>query len=86
MKIAYLFLFSAALLLQSTAFAQTNKISNEITSPATLPVSQRTVAISKLTCQSAAQAVMKAERANPGWKAVNVKEHKHHYGVTLKKK
>lgn len=46
---------------------------------------QRTVSISKLTCPSAAQAILKAEKKNPGWKVVNCKELSKSWSLTLKK-
>jgi hypothetical protein len=48
--------------------------------------SQRTVAISKISAKSASQAILLAERKNPGWKVVNVKEHSQHWGITMKQK
>ena len=48
-------------------------------------LSQRTMSISKLTCPSAAQAILKAEKKNPGWKVVNCKELSKSWSLTLKK-
>ncbi|MCH2183465.1 MAG: hypothetical protein MK108_15815 [Mariniblastus sp.] len=46
---------------------------------------QRTVSISKLTSPSAAQAILKAEQKNPGWKVVRCKELSQSWLLTLKK-
>jgi hypothetical protein len=46
---------------------------------------QRTVAISKISAQTSSQAILIAERKNPGWKVVKVKEHSKHWGITMKK-
>ncbi len=46
---------------------------------------QRTVSISKLTSPTAAQAILKAEKKNPGWKVVNCKELSKSWSLTLKK-
>ena len=47
--------------------------------------SQRTVAISKISAKTSSQAILIAERKNPGWKVVNIKEHSKHWGITMKK-
>jgi hypothetical protein len=46
---------------------------------------QRTVAISKLTSPTAAQAKLKAEKKNPGWKVVKIKELSKSWSITMKK-
>ncbi len=48
-------------------------------------LNQRTVSISKLTSPTAAQAILKAEKKNPGWKVVNCKELSKSWSLTLKK-
>ncbi len=47
---------------------------------------QRLVPIPKLSCKSAAEAILRAESKNPGWKAVKVTETKIAWNVTLKMK
>ncbi len=46
---------------------------------------QRTVAISKISAKTSSQVILIAERKNPGWKVVKVKEHSKHWGITMKK-
>ncbi len=46
---------------------------------------QRTVAISKISAKTSSQAILIAERKNPGWKVVKIKEHSKHWGITMKK-
>ena len=46
---------------------------------------RRTVAISKISAKTSSQAILIAERKNPGWKVVKVKEHSKHWGITMKK-
>ena len=48
-------------------------------------LSQRTTAVSKASCPSAAQARIKAEKANPGWRVVSIKELSKVWHITLKK-
>jgi hypothetical protein len=48
-------------------------------------LSQRTTSVSKSSCPTAAQARIKAEKANPGWKVVNIKELSKVWHLTLKK-
>ena len=47
---------------------------------------QRTVAISKISAKTSSQAILIAERKNPGWKVVKIKEHTKHWGITMKKR
>lgn len=46
---------------------------------------QRTVAISNNSANTSAQAILVAEKKNPDWKVVNVKEHSKHWGITMNK-
>lgn len=48
-------------------------------------LSQRTTAVSKASCPTAAQARIKAEKANPGWRVVSIKELSKVWHITLKK-
>ena len=48
-------------------------------------LSQRTTSVSKASCPSAAQARIKAEKANPGWRVVSIKELSKVWHITLKK-
>ncbi len=59
------------------------KVDAEVTSNVFL--SQRTTSVSKSSCPTAAQAKIKAEKANPGWKVVNIKELSKVWHLTLKK-
>ncbi|MDG2381226.1 MAG: hypothetical protein P8N76_06095 [Pirellulaceae bacterium] len=47
--------------------------------------SQRTVSIPKTSAKTASRAILIAEKKNPGWKVVKIKEHSKHWGVTMKK-
>jgi hypothetical protein len=60
-----------------------SKVNAEVTSNVFL--SQRTTSVSKSSCPTAAQARIKAEKANPGWKVVNIKELSKVWHLTLKK-
>jgi len=46
---------------------------------------QRTVAISNNSANTPVQAILIAEKVNPGWKVVNVKEHSKHGRITMNK-
>ena len=59
------------------------KVNAEVTSNVLL--SQRTTSVSKSSCPTAAQARIKAEKSNPGWKVVNIKELSKVWHLTLKK-
>ena len=63
--------------------APISKVNAEVTSNVLL--SQRTTSVSKSSCPTAAQARIKAEKANPGWKVVNIKELSKVWHLTLKK-
>ena len=65
------------------AEAPISKVNAEVTSNVFL--SQRTTSVSKSSCPTAAQARIKAEKANPGWKVVNIKELSKVWHLTLKK-
>lgn len=60
-----------------------SKVNAEVISNVFL--SQRTTSVSKSSCPTAAQARIKAEKANPGWKVVNIKELSKVWHLTLKK-
>jgi len=55
----------------------------KVTSPVLL--AQRLVAISKSSCPTAAQAQLKAEKKNPGWKVTNIKELSKVWHITMKR-
>ena len=63
--------------------APISKVNAEVTSNVFL--SQKTASFSKSSCPTAAQARIKAEKANPGWKVVNIKELSKVWHLTLKK-
>ena len=47
---------------------------------------QKIVAISKISAKTSAAAILIAEKKHKGWKVVKIKEHKKHWGITMKKK
>lgn len=59
------------------------KANTEVTTPVYL--GQRLVSISKATSPTAAQAKLKAEKKNPGWKVVKIKELSKSWSITMKK-
>lgn len=65
---------------------ETQATSSEADNEVLVFVGQRLVPIPKLSCKSAAEAILRAESKNPGWKAVRVTETKIAWNVTLKKK
>ena len=81
-------LFTVALLVGASfvpVMASEAAVSTKSDSALMVP-SQRTVAISKISAKSASQAILIAEKKNPGWKVVSVKEHSQDWGLTLKQK
>ena len=62
---------------QRSSFVETTTLSSEY--------QQRTTSVSKASCPTAAQARIKAEKANPGWRVVNIKEMSKVWHITLKK-
>ena len=81
-------LFTVALLVGASfvpAMASEAAVSTKSDSALMVP-SQRTTDVPKSTCKSAAQAILIAEKKNPGWKVVNVKELSKVWHLTLKQK
>ena len=62
---------------QRSSFVEAKTVSSEY--------QQRTTSVSKASCPTAAQARIKAEKANPGWRVVNIKEMSKVWHITLKK-
>ena len=58
---------------------------SEAASPVHLMSANRTVSISKSSSPTAAQAQLAAEKKNPGWKVVNIKELSKSWSITMKK-
>ena len=58
---------------------------SEVASPVHLMLAQRMVSIPKSSSPSAAQAQLAAEKKNPGWKVVNIKELSKSWSITMKK-
>jgi len=54
------------------------------TNPTIAQYGHRTVNISKSTCPNSSCAVLKAEKANPGWKVVSIKEMSATWHITMK--
>ncbi len=80
--------FSTLVLLACTSIAPiglSETAHSAETAVSLLAPSQRTVAISKISAKTSSQAILIAERKNPGWKVVKIKEHSKHWGITMKK-
>ena len=79
----------AVILLSCLSFAPVaslHALDSSVVEVSILVPSQRTMSISKSSARSAAQARVIAERKNPGWMVVSIKERSKSWGITLKKK
>jgi hypothetical protein len=66
------------------AVVPVSSVANTITDPGVI-ASQRIYSVSKATCPNSSCAVFKAQKANPGWTVVNIKEMSKVWHLTLKK-
>ena len=66
------------------AVVPVSSVANTITDPGIIS-SQRIYSVSKATCPNSSCAVFKAQKANPGWTVVNIKELSKVWHLTLKK-
>jgi len=66
------------------AVVPVSSVANTITDPGIIS-SQRIYSVSKATCPNSSCAVFKAQKANPGWTVVNIKEMSKVWHLTLKK-